>query len=238
MTSTNRPRDQGRGPRLGTQLRGEMANAYAARGHSRADLILHYSPKCKKDVALSGLLQFLNFLYCEVDTTVKTINYTPYSAIASAVGEPYASLVSAEITLHDGRLVWRRLIQSEPDAEDLVDDLRNSVGRGAFAKVSALQVWTFDQLTTSPLRLRNALRAVAWISAARHWPLAQFKRKVLDLVECRGATTFDEILALEEGPHRALIGAAALDLACNGVVRSDLAEVPLHALTRFHFIGD
>lgn len=228
----------GQGHRLGTQMRGEMALAYEARGQSSADLMLHYSPKAQKDVVLTGQLQFLNFLTCEFDSKVTTVNYAPYTSIASAAGEPVASLIDAEIRMRDDTMVWRRLIHSEPDTADLVEDLRKAIGRGALAKVSAIEVLTFDELTVNPMRLRNAMRAIAWIAAARHWPLAELKRKVLALLERRRTATFDEVLALEEGPNRALVGAAVLDMLCNGVVRADLAEVPLHGLTQFHHVGD
>jgi hypothetical protein len=49
--------------------------------------------------------------------------------------------------------------------------------------------------------------------------------------------TFDDVLALDEGPNRALVGAAVLDMFCNGVLRGDLTEVPLHGLTQFHLVG-
>lgn len=225
-------------PRLGTQLRGEMATAYAARGNGSADLALHYSPKAQKDVALSGQLQFLNFLYCEIDSDVKTANYAPFSSIARLAGEDFASLVDVEITTNDGKLIWRRLVQSEPDTAKFVEELRTSVGRGVLANVSALEVWTYGQLTTNPVQLRSALRAVSWMAGARYWPLAEFKREVLALIESRRTVTFDDVLSLEQGSRRALVGAAVLEMACTGTVRSDLAEVPLHGLTLFHRIGD
>lgn len=239
MSKTTSVKTNGdRGPRLGTQLRGDMACAYEARGQTSADLMLHYSPKAQKDVVLTGQLQFLNFLTCEFDSQIKTLNYAPYSSIASTAGDQVASLIDAEIKMRDDTLVWRRLINSDPDSADLIDDLRKSIGRGALSKVSTIEVLTFEQLTVNPVRLRNALRAVAWIVGARHWPLAESKRKVLTLLERRRFATFDEVLALEVGPNRALVGAAVLDMFCNGVVRGDLAEVPLHGLTRFHLIGD
>ena len=62
MSTAKSPKGSaGQGHRLGTQLRGERAIAYEARGQSSADLMLHYSPKAQKDVVLTGQLQFLNF---------------------------------------------------------------------------------------------------------------------------------------------------------------------------------
>lgn len=236
--TTKTKQDRDLGPRLGTQLRGEMAAAYATRGKSNADLALHYSPKARKDVALSGQLQFLNFLLCEVDSNIKTVNYAPSSSISFVAGNVFASLVDVEITTHDGKRIWRRLIQEEPDNEKCVEDLRLSVGHGVLTDVSALEVWTYERLTTNPLLLRNALRAVSWMAAARHWPLAEFKSKAMTLIERKRMVTFEDVLALEEGSRRALAGAAVLQLACTGTVRSNLAEIPLHGLTQFHHAGE
>jgi len=229
---------KGPGPRLGTRFRGDLAAAYAARGNSFADLVLHYSPKTKKDVILSGQLQFLNFLYCEIDSNVKVANYAPFSSIATLAGEAFAVLIDAEITTVDGRIIWRRLIQSEPDTAKFVEDLRTSIGLGVLAGVSALEVWTPDLLTINPVRIRNALRVVSWIAGARYWPLAEFKSKAFALIDHRRTVTFEDVLNLEQGSRRALIGAAVLEMACTGTVRSDLAEVPLHGSTLFHRLSE
>lgn len=228
----------GRGRRLGTQLRGEMAASYDARGKGNADLVLHYSPKAKCNVQLAGQLQFLHFLYCEIDCHIATADYSPRSAISSLAGDKFAALVDAQVETRDGKVIWHRLIASEPDEEALTNDLRSVLGKGPLAGISALEIWTTARLTANPMRLRNSLRAVAWMSAARHWPLAEFKSNALTFISKQRSVTFDEILNLEAGPRRALSGAAALELACTGTIRSDLLEVPLHGLTRFHAPGD
>lgn len=226
------------GRRLGTQLRGEMAALYDARGKGNADLVLHYSPKAKRNVQLSGQLQFLHFLYCEIDRNVATAEYAPRSVISSLAGEKFASLVDAQIETRDGKVIWHRLIASEPDEEALIEDLRSVLGKGPLAGISALETWTASRLSANPMRLRNSLRALAWMSAARHWPLGEFKSKALALISKRRSVTFDEVLNSEAGPRRALSGAAVLELACTGAIRSDLLEVPLHGLTQFHVLGD
>lgn len=226
------------GRRLGTQLRGEMAGLYDARGKGNADLALHYSPKAKRNVQLFGQLQFLHFLYCEIDCHIATVNYSPRSEISSLAGDRFAALVDAQIQTTDGMVIWHRLIASEPDKEVLTEDLRSVIGKGPLSGISALETWTASRLTANPMRLRNSLRALAWMSAARHWPLAEFKSKALALISKRRSVSFDDVLNLEAGPRRALFGAAVLELACTGAIRSDLLEVPLHSLTQFRAIGD
>lgn len=170
--ASNGTANKGRGRRLGTQLRGEMAALYDARGKSNSDLMLHYSPKAKCNVQLSGQLQFLHFLYCEIDCQVATADYSPHSAISSMAGDKFAALVDAQIETTDGKVIWHRLIASESDEEALTDDLRSVLGKGPLAGISALETWTAARITANPMRLRNSLRALAWMSAARHWPLA------------------------------------------------------------------
>ena len=78
-----------------------MTALYDARGKGSADLALHYSPKAKRDVQLSGQLQFLHFLYCEIDCQVATADYSPRSAIISLAGDKFAALVDAQGHVRD-----------------------------------------------------------------------------------------------------------------------------------------
>ena len=94
-----------------------------------------------------------------------------------------------------------------------------------------------EQLVANPERLRNSLRALAWISAARHWPLADHKRAVIGLLRTRRSASFGEVLSLAEGAERALFAAAVLTLEANGAVRSDLDALPLSTHTNFWRTG-
>ena len=226
------------GARIGTLLRGEVADAYNKRGRSRSDLILHYSGKAKTDVALTGELEHLHFLHAESDPDVVHANYSPSNANTELVGKSFASLVHAVVKKGDGNVIWRRLVRDAPSDDKTVDDLTALVGKGPLAHVSKIEVWTKDRLIANPTRLRNAFRAMGWITAARFWPLSEQKAASLRMIRKNRFTTFEEILSMGDGPHRALFGAAVLELAHGGGVLSDMNMVPLHRLTVFRCVGD
>lgn len=219
--------------RTGTRMRGDMAELYDARGHTAADLHLHYSPKLQRDVALVGQLSYFHFLLVERSPTIRHVDYAPGDRLLKLAGKDFAKLVSAVITTEDGLEIWRRLVRDEHKDAKLVDDLHFSVGKGPLRGVSRLEVITFEQLVADQVWTRNAHRAISWISAARDWPLVAYKATILELIANRREATFKDCLDLGQGAERALFGAAVLLLALNGNVASNLGREPLSANTLF-----
>jgi len=228
----------GAGTRLGTQIRGEMAEAFDKRGRGNADLVLHYSGKNSKDAVLAGQLEYFHFLYSEFDPDVVEADYAPSAGISELAGKAYAKLIQAVVKLRDGSVVWRRLVETDPGDTPLLSDLRAAIGNGPLVDVTRLEIWTMERLTANPMRLRNSLRALGWIAGARDWPLGEYKSAAFALINKRRSVTFEDVIALGEGAKRALFGAAVLELTSSGAVRSDLNEMPLTATTLFHRIGD
>ena len=221
------------GTRLGTQLRGDVAELYDKRGHGAADLVLHYSGKNGKDVSLLTLREFGHYLNAESDPTVIEVDYSPRRAITELAGAPYARLIHAVVKLRDGSTVWRRLAEDDATPPPLLGDLHQAVGKGPLVGVTRIEVWTSEVVEANPMRLRNALRGLGWIAGARSWPLGDYKSKILALLQKRGMALFGELVELGEGPYQALYGAAAIQLAFNGAVRTDLNEAPLTGRTLF-----
>jgi len=214
-------------------MRGDVAEAYDARGHTAADLHLHYSQKLQRDVVLVGQLSYFHFLRAERDPNIKSVDYAPTDRLAKLAGEKFAGLVAAVVTTHDGQEVWRRLIRKEPDTAKFVDELRVAIGKGPLSSVSRLEVLTFQELVDEETWTRNTHRALAWIAAARDWPLVGHKQTILDALRTRRHTTFADCLALGNATERALLGAAALQLALNGNVSTNLGVEPLTTDTIF-----
>lgn len=231
-----KPSKSGSGTRLGVRLRGRLTSVYNRRGKTKADIVLHYSSKCRADVALAAELQVLHFLHAESDPDVESVLYEMSATVTQLAGAIHAELVHAEVVMKDGTRVWRRLVQELPDNVELAQQLSAMAGTGSLATIARVETWTRDRLVANPMRLRNALRASAWIAAARHWPLVEHKKQVLALVRKR-PTTFEGALALGEGPQQALFGAAALELAFSGSIRHDLFEQPLTAISNFYENG-
>lgn len=228
----NAPR-QYKGARLGTRIRGAMAESYDARGHKAQDLHLHYSQKMGRDVVLAGRLRYIHFLMVEGDPLVNTVDYTPHAAVTALAGDAFADLVAAQVTMTNGEVVWRRLIYTEPDTSAFVEDLRNAVGKGPLSTIQRLEVLTFNQLVARDVWTRNVHRALSWIAAAREWPLGQYKHGVLDLLQKHRQVAFQRFLELGEGGNSALVGAAVLQLALNGAIETDLATLPLSRTSLF-----
>jgi len=218
---------------MGTRMRGDMAVAYDARGHTASDLHLHYSQKLQRDVVLVGQLSYFHFLVVERDPTVTTVDYAPKDQLAERAGKDFAGLVNAVVTTDDGKEVWRRLIREGPDNAQFVQDLRSAIGKGPLSKVSRLEVLTFQELVAEDVWTRNTHRALAWIAAARDWPLVEHKQTILDAMRSRRRTSFADCLALGHIADRALFGAAVLQLALNGHVSSNLGAEPLTGDTLF-----
>jgi hypothetical protein len=231
-----RPPPSGSGTRLGTQLRGRLAEAYKRRGKTKGDLILHYSFKCKADVTLAAELQFLHYLHAESDPDVESVSYETSAEVTRVAGAENAEIVHAAVTLKNGTRIWRRLIQELPDLVERAQHLAAMAGSGTLAEIANVETLSRDFLVANPMRLRNALRATAWIAAAKHWPLIEQKKQILASVRQR-PMTFEAVLALGEGPHQATFGAAVLELAFAGSIRHDLFELPLTAVTSFYANG-
>ena len=222
------------GTRFGTQLRGEVAEQYDKRAHGAGDLALHYSGKNSKDVSLLTLREFGHFLHAESDPAVIEVDYSPRKAITEMAGAPYARLIHAVVKLRDGSTAWRRLVQDDSTPHPLLADLEQAVGKGPLVGVTRVEVWTTERIEANPMRLRNALRGLCWIAGARDWPLGDYKSKALALIQKRRTAMFADLVELGDGPYQALYGAAAIQLAFNGAVRTDLNEAPLTGRTLFH----
>lgn len=222
------------GARFGTRMRGQMAAAYEARGQTAGDLYLHYSSKMKMDVVLSGRLAYFHFLLAERDPAIDTVDYAPAERLVTLMGKKFAELVDAEIKTTAAEVVWRRLVNQEPDDAEFLQDLHDAIGKGALSGVSRLEVLTFKQLIAEDTWTRNAHRALAWISAARSEPLSLQKAEILKLVKSSRAVSFQDCLDLGKDRDQALYGAAVLQMALNGALHSNLGEEPLTARTRFN----
>jgi len=221
------------GTRLGTQLRGRLAAGYKKRGKTQGDLVLHHSFKCRADVPLVAELQWLHFLHAESDPNVMSVQYEPSEEVARLAGAASAKLVHAAVTLRDGSRVWRRLVQELPDTVVSAQKLAETVGSGALTEVTHFECIHRDVLTANPMRVRNSMRAMAWIAAAKYWPLVDHKLQILAAVRTR-TKTFEQVINFGEGPQRALFGAAVLELAFAGSIGHDLFEQPLTAISAFH----
>lgn len=223
--------------RPGTRLRGAMAPLYDKRSHARATLTLHYSPKSMRDVKIFGEHQLLHFLHCEFDPDITAVNYEPNAITTKIVGSTHASMIHAIVETKAGITLWRHIADNSNSLPEEYYNLDYILKSQQHLNIK-LQSICIERLTENPMILHNSLRMLAWISAARHWPLTTIKTELLQFVKRKRTVFFSDVLDLGIDRHRALYGAAMLTLASTGIVESDLHQFPLSANTEFTKHGD
>lgn len=230
-----------KGARLGTRLRGKLAEAYDSRGHHRSNLWYVYSPKARADVVLRSDVEFGHFLLVESDANIVHVDYSPEKRIARIAGVEYGTIVDAELTLRDGMRVWREVKRSE-DVEQGAQTRANvqlmvQMKAAAFAGVTH-ELITDKQVFAQPQRIHNWLRIVAWQSQARFHPLEQYTRAVLKIIKTRREVCLADIAALGPDVEIGLFCAAAFQLVQQGLVGSDLDVVTLTWQSRLFLVGN
>lgn len=226
-----------RGARLGVRMRGQLADAYASRGHHKSSLWYVYSPKAKADFVLRSDLEFGHFLLAESDPEVAAVDYAPAKRVATLAGEGIGTIVDAEVTKRSGVVEWREVKRSEDVAHGAKTraNLQILIQIKAAGLVAAHhEVFTEREIFLSPQRIHNWMRIIPWLAQARDWPLYDFSIEVAALLNARGEVRFDEVLSLGDGQNNALYGAALLHAVQNGAFQSDLNELPFSQRSRFY----
>ena len=99
--------------RLGTRLRGKLADAYEVRGHQTSNLWYVYSPRTDRDWLLKDDLKWAHFLLAESDPHIKDINYSPPAEIVRIGDEGQTTEFDAVVTFKDGLTEWREVLGSD-----------------------------------------------------------------------------------------------------------------------------
>ena len=221
--------------RLGTQLRGKLQKDYSARGKALYSLWYAYSPKAQADVVLHGDQQYYHFLLVESDPEVTSANYDVQNQATRMVGEELGQLVSAELLMANGSIVWR-CVRSEPS--ELLDTKLSNLQtlirqRGNRGLPTTVELLTAEDLTANPLRIQNWNRLLPYLAQARALPLHEFSNEVATLVHTRDEVTAYDVVGLAKPGHEALYIAALLKGVQYGKFRSDLNEKPWSWVSRF-----
>jgi len=217
------------GARPGTRLRGQLAQAYEARGGHQNILWLHYSPKARQDVCLSSDLEYGHFLLAESDTSIDKVNYAPAKQVARVAGESFGTIVDAEVRLKTGEVIWREvkhssdLAEGEANRANLQILIQQQAAKDAAARHEVL---TEKEIFACPQRIRNWHRVIVWLAAAREWALHDYAIDVATLMRRHGRIEFREALSLGDSEHASLYGAALLQEVQRGAFHSDLDVRP------------
>lgn len=223
--------------RLGTQMRAQLAEPYASRGHHHSSLWLVFSPKASADVVLRSDLEFGHFLLAESDPNVVKVDYAPQKRVAQMAGEAVGTIVDAEVTLRNGAVIWREIKY----AEDVEHGATTRANAQLMAQIQAAglvgalhEVLTDKEIYAQPQRTQNWLQIIPWLAQAHEWPLYEYRLSVVALLNACRSVEFRDVLALGDESTAALYAAALFDRVQYGFILNDLDTLPFTAGSRFY----
>lgn len=222
--------------RLGTRMRGQLADAYDARGHNASDLVFVYSPKADRDFVLRSEVEFGHFLLVESDPDVQKVDYSPSKRVATLAGEGIGTIVDAEVTLGNGSVVWREVKSSQDVGQGAQNraNLQLMIQLRAAESVAARhELFTEKEIYAQPQRIHNWLRIVPWLAQVREWPLLEYGNEVAALLRARGTVVLRDVLEMGQSPAPALYGAALFKAVQYGLIGSQLDVLPMTQNSRF-----
>jgi hypothetical protein len=209
--------------RLGTRLRGKLADAYDQRGHQNAPLLYAYSPKMDRDLVLCGQLRYDHFVLTEADPLIEAVDHSPD---LRHLGPDSNFDVHAIVTFQDGRTEWRVVVEEKPDDDDpILIPLRDA------ASYSKAQLHVVDaaELSRRQQCLANWKRAISWLTAARGTALSPYMTAISAHIYSDKKATLGGIASLGTDAEFPLYTAAVLKLIQQGILTSDLDD---HALSK------
>lgn len=226
--------------RPGIRMRGQLADAYEARGHSTGKLWTQYSAKVQRDVAFGSEIEYLHFLYIESSFNVKIVEYKPRLKVQRAVGSSFVDYVNAEILLANGDVVWRHVCAADEEAiaqqkQIQLHILLRSCNMPDGAPTPHVEILTHDDMLSAPQRIRNWHSIAAWLAAGRDWSLTEEQLEVAALIRCNKHVEFREVLGLGKGTERDhLYGVAIFRSMQVGAYGSNLFDAPFSLRSIFH----
>jgi hypothetical protein len=223
--------EQTSGTKLGTQLRGKLTDAYAARGRSRSKLPYTYSPRMQCDVVLRSLLEFAHFVLAESDPQITKIDYAPEKQIANVQDDVLGTIVDAVVELKDGTIEWRE-IKHSGKLDKRSEHQLQAQAEAAYREGVRYCRFSEKEIFACPQRIDNWIEVIAWLTSVRDRPSYEFDTAVADLLRRNGTVTIDEIQRLgRTRPESTCFVAAAFRKVQSGDYVSDLDFKPLTSKT-------
>lgn len=227
------------GARLGTRLRGRLAEAYSARGHHKSSLWYVYSPRMDRDWVLRSDPEWGHFLLAESDPRISSVDYAPATEIVRVGDQDHATELDAVVTFRDGLVEWREIKSSE-SLKTL--DIRarhqwEAQAEAAFRMGVRYVRYTEQEIYACPQRIANWSRVVAWLAAVRGRSLYSEHIEIVSMLDARGSISIGDIQELGSGPEIACYVAAALKGVQDGLFSSDLDDKPLSKNTIIKGVG-
>lgn len=219
------------GKRLGTRLRGQLADAYSARGRLTSKLIYTYSPRMRRDVVLKSELEYWHFVLCESDSRISSTDYAPKKEIVEVGDDVHGTIVDTVVWLKDGTVEWREIKYSDDSSvrgrhqKEAQAAAAHKAGV-AYLRLSEREIFEFPQ------RISNWVEVIAWLSAVRNIPTLEYDLAVRKLIKSQRLVTVEDVQALANSrPQSSCFVASAFSMLQKGEVFSDLDIRPLTSKT-------
>ena len=212
--------------RLGTRLRGKLAEAYGQRGHQKAGLWYVYSPRTDRDWVIRSDLHYDHFVWTEADADVVDVDYAPTLSFPELDGLPLAAIVQ----YGGGMMQWHQLTNASEIRSTQSSDLIAGAAKHAGAR---LRLVDQEEIYRNQQWLWNWKRVIAWMAAARGTTLVPFTNQIAAFIDRRGSATLGEVAQLGSDESFPLFAAAVFRLVQRGALQSNLDEHPLSMFTEF-----
>lgn len=216
------------GSRLGTKLRGKLAEAYSSRGYHKSSLWYVYSPRTNRDWVLKGDLEWGHFLLAESDSNISHIDYAPPTEIVRVGDEDHATTLDSIVTFKDNIIEWREINHSDAISKDIrAQQQWEAQVEAAVQKGVRYVRYTEREIYSCPQRIANWARVVAWMTAVRGRSLYLERVAILALLDSRGSASIADIQELGTGPESSYFVAAAFKGVQDGIFYCNLDDKPL-----------
>lgn len=216
------------GSRLGTRLRGKLAEAYSSRGYHKSSLWYVYSPRTDRDWILKGDLEWGHFLLAESDPRISQIDYAPIPEIVRVGDDDHATTLDSIVTFKDNTIEWREIKHANATSKDIrAQHQWEAQVEAAAQKGVRYARYTENEIFSCPQRIANWARIVAWMSAVRGRSLYLERVAILALLDSRGSASIAEIQELGTGAESACFIAAAFKGVQDGLFECNLDDQPL-----------
>lgn len=217
--------------RMGTSLRGILAEEYQARGHGRSSLNLVYSPKSNQDVVLRNRHAYAHFLLCEASPEIQYVEYrSRIDRMTDSNGNvlpAFDAVITYASGAREGRYV--RVVEGLDFQEE------EKKGVAYYDEPISYVVLNENDIYSNPTLLRNWSRILPWIAQVRDIPLNNYISQVLSVLRHRSGTIGDVMQM--GGAESAYFVAAAFRGVQLGLFVSDLDTKPLSLSTLLLDLG-
>jgi hypothetical protein len=227
-------------------MRGELEDAYNARGSKRAGLVHGFSLKMNSDVVIASKKLFINFLWVESEPCIAAASYQPtVPGLELSQIRGFDALILTtlgELRLRSVRTQGQvETTEQRANRELALARLRTfpQLSLGTYKKVTCETVSLGELIAGNEMRLRNWHRLLPWCAQARYHSLGHYRRLFASRLASRGEVQVRELLTFPESTEekRALMLAAAIQAVAQGECRSDLNSVVFGKNTRFFLEG-